>query len=63
LDIDHVPGARLSAKWRHLLCKRLRELRPSDTVLQRVIAKTFKEQRGFVVSAENFYPKGIEAAR
>ena len=49
VEIDHVPGARLSAKWRYLLCKRLRDLRPSDTVLQRVIAKTYQEHRGFVV--------------
>jgi hypothetical protein len=41
-EIESVPGARLSAKWRYLLCKRLRELRPSDTALQQVITKTYR---------------------
>ena len=63
VEIESVPGARLSAKWRYLLCKRLRELRPSDTVLQQVIAKTYHDQHGFMVHTESFYPKGIEAAR
>jgi hypothetical protein len=34
VDIESVTGDRLSAKWRYLLCKRLREVRPSDTSLQ-----------------------------
>jgi hypothetical protein len=63
VEIESVPGARLSAKWRYLLCKRLRKLRPSDIVLQQVIAKTYKDHRGSVVYTESFYPKGIEAAR
>jgi len=56
------PANRLSAKWRYLLCKRLRELCPSDTALQQVIAKTYSDHRGFMVYTESFYPKGIEAA-
>jgi hypothetical protein len=63
VEIESVPGARLSAKWRYLLCKRLRELCPSDTSLQQVITKTYQEHRGFVVYTQSFYPKGIEAAR
>jgi hypothetical protein len=63
VDIDSVPGAKLSAKWRYLLCKRLHEIRPHDTALQHVIAKTYHEHHGFVVYTESFYPKGIEAAK
>lgn len=63
VDIDRVPGAKLSATWRYLLCKRLREMMPSDTTMQRVIAKTYEEHRGFVVYPESFYPKGVDAAR
>ena len=63
VEIESVPGDRLSTKWRYLLCKKLRELRPFDTALQQVIAKTFKNHHGFVVYTESFYPKGIDAAR
>jgi len=63
VEIDHIPGNLLSIIWRRLLCKKLRELRPSDSALQKVIEKTFKEHHGFVVHTESFYPKGIEAAR
>ena len=63
VEIDRVPGAKLSATWRYLLCRRLREVMPTDTNLQRVIAKTYQEHRGFVVCTESFYPKGIDAAR
>jgi len=45
------------------LCKRLREICPSDTALQQVIAKTYTDHHGFMVHTESFYPKGIEAAR
>ena len=65
VEIDCVPGDRLSAKWRYLLCKRLREVCLSDTTLQlqQVIAKTYLDHHGFMVHTESFYPKGIEAAR
>ena len=48
-----------SAKWRYLLCKRLREVCLSDTTLQQVIAKTYLDHHGFMVHTESFYPKGI----
>jgi hypothetical protein len=63
VEIEGIPANRLSAKWRYMLCKRLRESCPSDTVLQQVIAKTFTDNHGFMVHTESFYPKGIEAAR
>jgi len=63
VEIDSVPGNRLSSKWRYLLCDKLRELRPSNTALDQVITKTFKDYHGFVVHTESFYPKGIDAAR
>ena len=63
VEIESVPAARLSSKWSFLLCKRIRELRPSDTVLQQVIAKTYNDYRGFMVHTESIYPKGVDAAR
>jgi hypothetical protein len=63
VEIEGIPANRLSAKWRYLLCKRLREVCPSDTTLQQVIAKTYTDHHGFMVHTESFYPKGIEAAR
>ena len=63
VEIEGIPANRLSAKWRYLLCKRLREICPSDTALQQVIAKTYTDHHGFMVHTESFYPKGIEAAR
>jgi hypothetical protein len=63
VNIDCVPGSRLSSKWRYLLCKRLQELRPEDTVLRKGIAKTYIDHHGFMVYTESFYPKGIDAAR
>jgi len=63
VEIEGIPANRLSTKWRYLLCKRLREVCPSNTVLQQVIAKTFTDHHGFMVHTESFYPKGIEAAR
>ncbi|MBA4383924.1 MAG: hypothetical protein C0410_04255 [Anaerolinea sp.] len=63
VEIECVPGDRLSTKWRYLLCKKLRELRPFDTALQRMSAKTFKDHHGFVVYTESFYPKGNNTAR
>jgi hypothetical protein len=63
VEMEGIPANRLSAKWRYLLCKRLREICPSDTALQQVIAKTFTDHHGFMVPTQSFYPKGIEAAR
>jgi len=45
------------------MCKKLRKLRPSETALQQLIDKTFKDPHGFVIHTESFYPKDIEAAR
>jgi hypothetical protein len=36
VEIAEVPGGRLAAKWRYLLCQRLRQRRPTDAALQRV---------------------------
>jgi hypothetical protein len=36
VEIADVPGGRLAAKWRYLLCQRLRQRRPTDAALQRV---------------------------
>jgi len=63
LDIDDVPGGRLAAKWRYLLCQRLRKRRPHDAALERVIAQTYVDHHGFQVYTESFYPKGLDAAR
>ena len=63
VEIDSVPGDRLSKIWRKLLCEKLRKIRSSDAALLKVIDKTFKDHHGFVVHTESFYPKGIEAAR
>jgi hypothetical protein len=63
VEIDGVPGNRLAAKWRYLLCKRLRALRPYDRDLQRVFDQTYHDHRGFQVHTDSFYPKGLEAAR
>jgi predicted RNA-binding Zn-ribbon protein involved in translation (DUF1610 family) len=63
LDIDEVPGGRLAAKWRYLLCQRLRQRRPHDADLQRVIAQTYVDHHGFQVYTESFYPKGLDAAQ
>lgn len=63
VEIDSVPGGRLAAKWRYLLCQRLRERRPHDRDLQHVIDQTHRDHRGFQVHTESFYPKGLEAAR
>ena len=59
LEIAEVPGGRLAAKWRYLLCQRLRQRRPNNTDLQRDIAQTYIDHHGFQVYTESFYPKGI----
>jgi hypothetical protein len=38
------------------------EIQPTDTVLKKVVAKTYKAYQGFMVHTECFYPKGIDAA-
>lgn len=63
IEIDEIPGGRLAAKWRYLLCKQLRQARPYDSALQQAIAQGYREHRGYQVYTESFYPKGLEAAK
>jgi hypothetical protein len=37
VEIDKLPGGRLAAKWRYLLCKHLRKSRPFDQKLRKAI--------------------------
>ena len=63
IEIDHLPAARLSAKWRYLLCKHLREARPHDDKLRQAIGQGYRDHRGYQVHTDSFYPKGLDAAR
>jgi Putative transposase len=63
IAIDEVPGGRLAAKWRYLLCKQLRQARPHGPALQRANEQGYRDHRGFQVYTESFYPKGLEAAK
>jgi len=63
VEIDHLPAARLSAKWRYLLCRHLREARPHDRQLQWAVAQGYRDHRGYQVHTDSFYPKGLDAAR
>ena len=62
VDIDSIPGGRLAATWRYLLCKRLRQLHPHDGQLRRVIDNLYRKRRGLQVYTDSFYPKGVAAA-
>ena len=63
IEIDHLPAARLSAKWRYLLCKHLREARPHDYKLRQAIGQGYRDHRGYQVHTDSFYPKGLDAAK
>ncbi len=63
IEVDAIPGGKLAAKWRYLLCKELRRLRPHDTDLRATIDKIYRKYRGFQVYTDSFYPKGLEAAK
>jgi Transposase zinc-binding domain/Putative transposase len=63
VEIDSIPAARLSAKWRYLLCKNLRQARPHDQELRRAIEQGYRDHRGFQVHTDSFYPKGLAAAQ
>jgi len=63
VEIEGVPGGRLAAKWRYLLCKQLRQARPHDPALHRAIEPGYRDHRGFQVYPDSFYPKGLEAAK
>ena len=60
--IDGVPGGRLAAIWRYLLCQRLRQLYPSDSRLRAIINRLYQKRRGFQTYTDSFYPKGVTAA-
>ena len=57
VEIDGIPGNRLAAKWRYLLCKELRRLRPYDDALRMTIDHLYRRFRGFQVYPDSFYPK------
>lgn len=63
VEIDSIPAARLSAKWRYLLCKHLRQAIPFDQELRQAIEQGYRDHRGFQVHTDSFYPKGLDAAR
>ena len=63
VEIDRLPGNRLSARWRYLLCKNLRKARPCDQKLRRAIDQGYHDHRGYQVHTDSFYPKGLDAAR
>ncbi len=63
VEIEYVPGGRLAAKWRYLLCQQLHQARPHDLALQQAIEQGYRDHRGFQVYTESFYPKGLEAAK
>ena len=63
VEIDRLSPARLSAKWRYLLCKHLRQARPHDRQLQWAIAQGYRDHRGYQVHTDSFYPKGLDAAK
>jgi hypothetical protein len=60
--IDTIPGGRLAAIWRYLLCQRLRQHYPRDGRLQRIIDTLYRKRRGLQVYTDSFYPKGVAAA-
>ena len=61
--IDAIPGGKLAAKWRYLLCKALRQLRPYDNALRMTIDDLYRRFGGFQVYVDSFYPRGLEAAK
>ncbi len=63
VEIDGIPGGKLSVRWRYLLCKELRRLRPYDSALRATIYDLYRRFRGFQVYTDSFYPRGLEAAK
>jgi len=63
VEIDKLPGGRLAAKWRYLLCKHLRKSRPFDQKLRKAIDQGYRDYRGYQVKTDSFYPKGLDAAK
>jgi hypothetical protein len=62
-EMAEVSGGRLAAKSRYLLCQRLRQRRPDNAALQRVIAQTYTDHHGFQVQTDTLcvYSRGLEA--
>jgi hypothetical protein len=63
VEIDPISAPRLAARWRYLLCKHLRQARSHDPTLRRAIDQRYRDQRGYQVHTDSFYPEGLEAAR
>ena len=57
IEVDAIPGGKLSARWCYLLCKELRRLRPYDDALRMTIDDLYRRLRGFQVYTDSFYPK------
>jgi hypothetical protein len=62
LEIDTIPGGRLAATWRYLLCQRLQQRYPRDGRLRTLINQLYQKRRGLQVYTDSFYPKGVAAA-
>ena len=62
VTIDTIPGGRLAATWRYLLCQRLRQRYPGDGRLRTLINQLYQKRRGLQVYTDSFYPKGVAAA-
>jgi hypothetical protein len=63
VEIDKLPGGRLAAKWRYLLCKHLCQARPFDHELRKAVDQGYRDHRGYQVKTDSFYPKGLDAAK
>jgi hypothetical protein len=63
VEIDKLPGGRLAAKWRYLLCKHLYQARPFDHELRKAVDQGYRDHRGYQVKTDSFYPKGLDAAK
>jgi hypothetical protein len=62
IEVEGIPGGRLAATWRYLLCQRLRQRYPHDGRLRAIINQLFQKRRGLQVYTDSFYPKGVDAA-
>jgi hypothetical protein len=58
LEIDTIPGGRLAAAWRYLLCDRLRQRYPRDGRLRNLINQLYQKRRGLLQPAL-VQPKGL----
>jgi hypothetical protein len=63
VEIAKLPGGRLAAKWRYLLCKHLCQARPFDHDLRKAVDQGYRDHRGYQVKTDSFYPKGLDAAK